>query len=98
MNDERLDKLFKTARGVTRDTARMEFGFETRLMARLRAERAQRASWFTVAWKLMPVFAAIVMALGVWNLASASSDQTDLASVITADTDESPVVSHLAGE
>jgi hypothetical protein len=98
MNDEQLDNLFKTARGVTRDTARGEFGFETRLMARIRAEHAQKASWFAVAWKLMPVFAAIVMALGVWNVASVNSEPTDLASVITADTDESPVVSHLAGE
>jgi hypothetical protein len=98
MNDERLDNLFKTARQATRDTARAEFGFETRLMARLRAERAQKTSWLAFAWKLMPVFAAIVMALGIWNLASASSERTDLASVITADTDESPVVSHLAGE
>lgn len=98
MNDERLDKLFKTARGVTRETGRVEFGFETRLMARIRAERAQKATWFSFAWKLMPVFAAIVVALGVWNVASVNSEQTDLATVITADTDESPVVSHLAGE
>jgi hypothetical protein len=98
MNDERLDKMFKTARGATRDTARVEFGFETRLMARIRAERPQKAAWFSFAWKLMPVFAAIVVALGVWNVASVSEEQTDLASVITADADESPVVSHLAGE
>ena len=98
MNDEQLDKLFKTARGVTRDTTRAEFGFETRLMAWIRVERAQKTSWFAFAWKLMPVFAAIVVVLGVWNVASINNDQADLATVIAADADESPVASHLAGE
>ena len=63
MNDK-LDKLFQAARTVPPDTARIEFGFETRLLARLRAEPVP---WFAFAWKLMPVFAAIVVGLGVWN-------------------------------
>ncbi len=98
MNDERLDKLFKTARGVTRDTARVEFGFETRLIARLRAERAQNASWFAFAWKQMPVFGAIVVALGVWNVASVNTEPSDFASALTAETDQSPAASYLTGE
>ena len=59
---DNLDKLFRIARDSKTDTSRAEFGFETRLLARLRAERSR-----PVVWRLMPVFAAIVIMLGVWN-------------------------------
>jgi hypothetical protein len=98
MNDDQLNELFKTARTAKPDTARVEFGFETRLLARLRAGKQTETPWFAFAWKLMPVFAAIVMALGVWNFAGIRSDPTDLNAAISADTDESPVASYLAGE
>ncbi len=98
MNDEQLNELFKAARSAKRDTARVEFGFETRLLARLRAERSQTGPWYAFAWKLMPVFAAIVVALGAWNVAGFRSDPADLNAAITANTDESPVASYLAGE
>ncbi|MEI6085435.1 MAG: hypothetical protein WCS70_14205 [Verrucomicrobiota bacterium] len=58
------DKLFKAAREAKPDTSRAEYGFETRLLARLRAERSQ-----PISWRLLPVFAAIVLMLGVWNRA-----------------------------
>jgi hypothetical protein len=98
MNDDQLNELFKTARTAKPDTARAEFGFETRLLARLRAGKTAETPWFAFAWKLMPVFAAIVMALGVWNFADIRSDPADLNAAITANVDESPVASYLAGE
>jgi len=58
------DKLFKVVREAKPDTSRAEYGFETRLLARLRAERSQ-----PIAWRLLPVFAAVVIVLGVWNRA-----------------------------
>lgn len=61
MNDK-LDNVFRAARGERPDTGRAEFGFETRLLARLRAERSR-----PVFWQLLPAFAAIVIVLGVWN-------------------------------
>ena len=72
MHDEELNRLFQAARQHTPDTARAEYAFETRLLARLRAERARPAAWpwAAVAARLLPVFAAIVLALGAWNLAS----------------------------
>jgi hypothetical protein len=93
---DNLDKLFRAARSVKRDTSRGEFGFETRLLARLRAERAQAAPWFAFAWKLLPAFAAIVIALGVWNYAAASA--VDLPTAIVGNTEESPLASYLTGE
>jgi|GEM_PF-5119885 len=40
--DDRLDWMFAAARVARQDTARAEYGFETRLLARLRVERELR--------------------------------------------------------
>ena len=67
MNDEQLNELFQSARAVKPDTSRAEYGFETRLLAAIRESRKQPISLATLAWRLMPVFAAIVVAVGVWS-------------------------------
>lgn len=95
MNDEKLDKLFGAARGAKPDTARAEYGFETRLMARLRAEREPAAPWYAFAWKLVPTFAAVVVALGVWMFID--SNVGDLRSVITGDHDETTLAAFFTG-
>ena len=66
--DPFLDRLFEAARAESPDTARVEYAFETRLMARLREERG--SSVFAWAWKLAPFFAAVVIAVGVWDRAT----------------------------
>lgn len=95
MNDERLDKLFAAARGVKPETSRAEYGFETRLTARLRAEREQAAPWYAFAWKLVPTFAAVVVALGVWTFLDSNSG--DLQSAIAGDHDDSALATFFAG-
>jgi len=65
-----LDALFRAARESAPDTSRIELAFETRLLARLREPRG--ASIFSWAWKLAPFFAVVVLALGMWNRASAA--------------------------
>ncbi len=75
MNDNdnsQLDTLFAAARAQTPDTSRLEYGFETRLAARLRAE--QGASLFAWAWRLCPFFAALALAVAWWTQASASAE------------------------
>jgi len=71
MNDSDLDKLFAAARGIRPDTSRQEYGFETRLLARLRAQRQTQGDtgsiWAMVSWRMMPLFAACVMGLAVWH-------------------------------
>jgi hypothetical protein len=95
MNDEKLDKLFAAARGVKPETTRAEYGFETRLTARLRAEHQTAAPWYAFAWKLVPTFAAVVVALGVWTFIN--SNAGDLQNVITGDRDETTLAAFFTG-
>ena len=93
MNDDELKNLFASGRSAARDTSRLEFGFETRLLARLREEAA--TPWFAPAWKLCPIFAAITVAVGLWmgrTLADFPGEQAALAS------DDLRIVEYLTGE
>ena len=72
--DPQLDALFRAARSEAPDTARAEFGFETRLMARLREERG--TGIFAWAWKLAPFFAAVALAAGWWGRLSMAQVET----------------------
>ena len=64
MNPDPLDTLFRTVRDDAPDTSRAEYGFETRVMARIRAER--RTSWQGWAWRLCPFSTALAVAAGAW--------------------------------
>ncbi len=70
--DSQLDALLAAARAHVPDTSRVEYAFETRLAARLRAE--QGASLFAWAWRLCPLFAALAIAVAWWTQASASAE------------------------
>jgi hypothetical protein len=76
---DRLDEVFRAARQAPPDTGQREFGFETRLLARLRAERTTALPWAAMVWRLVPAFAAVVVALGVWAYASAPVATLDAA-------------------
>jgi hypothetical protein len=67
MNDDQLNELFQAARESRPDTSRAEYGFETRLLAALREDREHATPWAALVWRLMPVFAAIVVITGAWS-------------------------------
>ena len=98
MNDEQLDKLFQAGRAAKPDTPQAEFGFETRLMSRMQTEARQQTPWLVFAWKLIPVFAAVVLALGVWNLANGELGAADLHAALAGDAEESSVAGYLTGD
>jgi len=98
MNDEQLDKLFSKARTAKSDTSRAEYGFETRLMTRLHADRGQATPWFVLAWRLIPLFAVIVIALGAWNYSALNAVSADLHTALVGDSDESALVTYFTGE
>jgi hypothetical protein len=68
--DPMLDRLFEAAREKAPDPSRVEFAFETRLLARIREEQGSSISAW--AWKLTPFFAAVVIAVGLWNRPTAA--------------------------
>lgn len=64
MSEDELDQLLAQARLMRPATERQEFAFETRLLARLRGEGDSMGFW---SWRLVPWFAAVVVALGIFS-------------------------------
>ena len=63
--DDSLDRLFAAARECKPNTARLDLGFEARVLARIREERG--GAWFAWAWRMCPYFAALALAAGAWG-------------------------------
>ena len=95
--DQQIDMLLRAAR-VPRDTERVQLGFETRLMARLREERS--ASVFAWAWKLAPFFATIAIAAVIWSRTPAARVAADahLFAEAASDRAERALLSYMTGE
>jgi hypothetical protein len=95
--DQKLDLLFAAARAEQPDTSRLEFGFETRLAARLREESG--ASLFAWAWRLWPAFAAVTLAASWWSYASLRAEaDAEIVAEATQATDEKLLVAYLTGD
>jgi len=73
-SDSELDALFAQARALRPDTSRAEYGFETRLLAQLRARREAEDPWGWVAWRIAPFFAACAVGLAVFWHSEVSSE------------------------
>ncbi len=76
-----LDALFRAARENADDHGRIEYGFETRTLARIREERG--SSWLAWAARLCPFAAALAIGAGVWAYAH-WEDSPDGESVVDA--------------
>jgi hypothetical protein len=70
--DPELDGLFAIARAHRPDTSATEYAFETRLLARLCAARSTDLVWAAVSWRLVPFFAACMVALTLWQAEAVS--------------------------
>jgi len=80
--DQQLDALLARARAHRPDTSAVEYAFETRLMARLRADRATDCIWTKVSWRMIPFFATCALALALWHMQ------------ITSETDEAAQIAY----
>ncbi len=98
MNDDQLNNLFAAARKAQPDTKRTQFAFETRLLARLRAERDPGIAWWFWTRRLAPLFAAIVLGLGAWNFVALNEASTDWQSVIAGNHDDNETVALFDGQ
>jgi hypothetical protein len=100
MNDdteEKLSALFAAARATERDTSRLEFGFETRLAARLREESGGSLSAW--AWKLCPFFAALALAVAWWSHVTVrDAVTTQMAIEATPENAEVVLLAYMTGE
>lgn len=92
-----LDRLFSTARAIPPDISGVETAFETRVLARVRAVRTH-VPIFYWAWRLVPVFTAVVIALGAWYYASIPSYGVDMHSAFTADYEETLALNFIGGD
>jgi len=98
MNDDRLNELFRGARSVKPDTTRAEYGFEARLLSRLRTERKEFIPWYGLAWRLIPALVAIVAAAGLWVIAAPNRSRADIRNAIADDEGDRTLVSFFTGE
>jgi hypothetical protein len=100
MNDdaeEKLNALFAGARSGERDTTHVEFGFETRLAARLREENGGSLSAW--AWKLCPFFAAVALAVAWWGHANIREDAAArIYAETTAENAEQVLLTYVMGD
>jgi hypothetical protein len=97
-NDEKLDRLFAAARKSEPYKTDMEYGFETRLMANIRAERERQMPFFLWAWRFIPVFVSVVIFLGIWIYSSRYSSMIDLSAITRIGNEEATLVAFLTGE
>ena len=100
-NEEKIDRLFTAARKAEpyeKEIELIEYGFETRLMAKIRAERERQMPFFLWAWRLVPAFVSIVIFLGIWIYSSRYSHMTDLSAIIGIGNEETTMVTFLTGE
>jgi hypothetical protein len=93
--DPELEALFAAARAVVPNTSRVEYGFETRLRARLREENG--TSLFAWAWRLCPFFAALALAVAWWSYTGERAEvYSRFAAEATPGTEE--LVAYMTGE
>ena len=96
-SDKKLDRLFHAARLVPLDTTRLEFGFETSLMAQVRQERERVMPWGVWSWRLLPVLASLVLVLGAWAWLVPLPVDADLAQLAPTSETEQTLVAYWTG-
>src|SRR4051812_35387645 len=93
--DQSLDALFAAARRDVADTLRLEYGFETRLGARLRAEQSS-PSMFAWAGRLSPFFGVLALLVVWWGAGWGST--ADLVAEAAHVNEDQMLVAYLTGD
>jgi hypothetical protein len=97
-SDEKIDRLFAAARKAEPCKTDIEYGFETRLMAKIQAERERQMYFPLWAWRLIPVFVSIVIFLGISIYSSRYIHTADLSAITGIGNEEAILVASLTGE
>ena len=96
--DDRVERLFAAARKSQPCNANLEYGFETRVMAKIRERRDGQKSFFSWAWRFIPALVVVVMMLGAWTYISEQSQLIGLSSIAGINSEETMLVASLTGE
>ena len=96
--DNDLDRLFAAARKAELYKTEREYGFETRVFARIREKRMENRPFLFWAWRLMPFFALVVICLAIWLSFFEPSHASELIAGAGSGYEDAVVVSYLAGE
>jgi hypothetical protein len=96
--DERLERLFAAARNVRMDTSAQEEYFETRLMARLRERRREGIPWYALMWRMVPVFAVLVILIAVYSTSFKPPSSDDMFAAISSAQEDYLTQNVLTGE
>jgi hypothetical protein len=96
--DERLDRLFALAHSEKPDTSIRQEHFETRVMARLCERRQTTSPWYSLAWRMIPIFAVIAAISVVCSMTFTPSHSGDLFAAISSGQEEYLANSYLTGE
>ena len=96
--DNDLDRLFAAARKAELYKTEREFGFETRVLARIQAKRTENKTFLFWAWRLMPFFVSVVICLAIWLSFFKPSHASDLIAGAGSGYEDAVAVAYLAGE
>ncbi len=97
-NDDKLDGLFAAARKAGLYHRYAEYGFETRVMAKICAAREGQRSYLVWTWRLIPVFVSIIILLGIWIYAFEPRSMSDLGALMGIGSEEAALTALLTGE
>ncbi len=97
-SDEKLDRLFAAARRAEPYSTDLEYGFESRVMGKIRAKREGETPFLMWVWRLIPVFASLIVLIGIWIYAAEPGYAIDLSAISGPRNEETTIIAFLAGE
>lgn len=97
-DSDSLERLFAAARKSQPYGDKVEYGFETRVMARIREKRDSRKLFSFWTWRLIPALVVLVLMLGSWTFLSEHGQLTGLSPLMGINGEEIMLVASLTGE
>ncbi len=97
-SDDRIERLFAAARKSQPYNTNLEYGFETRVMAKISEQRDGQKPFFSWAWRFIPALVVVVMMLGAWTYISEQRQLIGLSSIAGINNEETMLVASLTGE
>ena len=98
LKDMNLDFLFKAAGKADFYNLQKEYGFETRVLSRVKELRSAGTAFLSLSWKLIPLFLTIVMCLILLTTAFEKTQIADVRAAAGFSGERSALVASLLGD